>query len=65
MTATAKVTYSAQGFPDTEMTFDLTGIDIEDLQKKLPLKKKELDTEFNVDPKKSHIKLDNDSIRQT
>jgi hypothetical protein len=29
------------------------------------LKKKELDTEFNVDPKKSHIKLDNDSIRQT
>jgi len=29
MTTTVKVTYIAQGSPDTIMTFDLTGIDIE------------------------------------
>jgi len=29
MTTTVKVTYSAQGSPDTNLTFDFTGIDLE------------------------------------
>ena len=37
------------GFPDTNMTFDFTGINIESIKKELPLKKKELDSKFNVD----------------
>jgi molybdopterin synthase catalytic subunit len=52
MTATVKVTYTSQGSPDTVMTFDLTGIGIESIKKELPLKKKELDSKFNVDPEK-------------
>jgi hypothetical protein len=37
MTTTVKVTYTAQGFPDTIMTFDFTGMDIESIKKVLPL----------------------------
>ncbi len=33
MTITVKVTYAAQGSPDTIMTFDLTGIGIESIMK--------------------------------
>jgi hypothetical protein len=58
MTTTVKVTYTAQGSPDTIMTFDLTGIDIESIKKELPLKKKELDSKFNVDPQMSAIRID-------
>jgi hypothetical protein len=53
---TVKVTYSAQGSPDTIMSFDLTGIDIESI-------KKELDSKFNVDPQKSSIRIDDSSIK--
>jgi hypothetical protein len=60
---TVKVTYAAQGSPDTIMDFDLTGIDIESIQKELPLKKKELDSKFNVDPQKSSIRIDDSSIK--
>ena len=49
------------GLPDTIMTFDLTGIDIETIKKELPLKKKELDSKFNVDPQKSTIRMDDDT----
>ena len=56
---TVKVTYSAQGSPDTIMSFDL----IESIRKELPLKKKELDSKFNVDPQKSSIKIDDSSIK--
>jgi molybdopterin synthase catalytic subunit len=65
MTTTVRVTYSAEGSPHTVMTFDLTGIDIEGIKKELPLKKKELDTKFDVDPRKSSIKMDDISIRET
>ena len=61
MTATVKVTYTSQGSPDTVMTFGLTGIDIESIKKELPLKKKELDSKFNVDPEKSSIRIDDDN----
>jgi ABC-type phosphate transport system substrate-binding protein len=61
MTTTVKVTYSAQGSPDTIMTFDLTGIDIESIKKELPQKKKELDSKFSVDPQKSTIRMDDDT----
>ena len=44
MTTTAKVTYSAQGSPDTNLTFDFTGIDLENIKEELPQKKKELDS---------------------
>jgi hypothetical protein len=60
MTTTVKVTYTAHGFPDTIMTFDFTGIGIESIKKELPLKKKELDTKFNGDPRKSIIRMDDD-----
>ncbi len=63
MTTTVKVTYTAQGSPDTVMTFDLTAIDIESIKKELPLKKKELDSKFNVDPQKSSIRMDDISIK--
>jgi molybdopterin synthase catalytic subunit len=63
MTITVKATYSAQGSPDTIMAFDLTGIDIESIKKELPLKKKELDSKFNVDPQKSSIRIDESSIK--
>jgi hypothetical protein len=63
MTTTVKVTYTAHGFPDTVMTFDLTGIDIESIKKELPLKKKELDLKFNVDPQKSSIRMDDNSTK--
>jgi hypothetical protein len=43
MTVTATVTYNAQGSPDTALTFDLIGADMNDIHRKLPLKKKELD----------------------
>ena len=63
---TVKVTYTAQGSPNTNMTFDLTSIDIESIKKELPLKKKELDSKFNVDPQKSSIRIDDDtSTRET
>jgi hypothetical protein len=65
MTTTVRVTYTAEGSPNTVMTFDLTGIDIEGIKKELPLKKKELDTKFDVDPQKSSIKMDDTSIRET
>jgi hypothetical protein len=60
---TVKVTYTAQGSPDTVMTFDLTAIDIESIKKELPLKKKELDSKFNVDPQKSTIRMDDTSVK--
>ena len=63
MTTTVKVTYTAQGSPDTIMTFDLTGRDIESIKKELPLKKKELDSKFNVDPQKSNIRMDDTSVK--
>jgi hypothetical protein len=63
MTTTVKVTYTAQGSPDTIMTFDLTGIDIESIKKELRLKKKELDSKFNVDPQKSNIRMDDTSVK--
>jgi hypothetical protein len=65
MTTTVRVTYTAEGSPNTVMTFDLTGIDIEGIKKELPLKKKELDTKFDVDPQKSSIKMDDTSTRET
>ena len=65
MTATATVTYSAQGSPDTTLTFDLIGADVNDIHRKLPLKKKELDEKFNVDPHKSSINIDYASIKIT
>jgi hypothetical protein len=58
MTTTVKVTYSAQGSPDTNLTFDFTGIDLENIKEELPQKKKELDSKFNVDPQKISIRLD-------
>jgi hypothetical protein len=61
MTTTVKVTYTAQGSPDTIMTFDFTGIDIESIRKELPLKKKELDSKFKVDSQKSSIRIDGDT----
>jgi hypothetical protein len=60
VTTTVKVTYSAQGSPDTNLTFDFTGIDLENIKKELPQKKKELDLKFNIDPQKSTIKIDDD-----
>ena len=65
MATTVKVTYSAQGSPDTKLTFDFTGIDLENIKKELPQKKKELDSKFNVDPQKSSITMDETSIRET
>ncbi|MFL6341757.1 MAG: hypothetical protein ACJ72U_09460 [Nitrososphaeraceae archaeon] len=56
MTTTVKVTYTAQGSPDTIMSFDLTVIDIESI-------KKELDSKFNVDPQKSNIRMDDTSVK--
>ena len=44
------------------MTSDFTGIDIESIKKELPLKKKELDSKFNVDAQKSTIRIDNDTL---
>jgi molybdopterin synthase catalytic subunit len=64
MTTTVKVTYTAEGSPDTVMTFDLTAIDIESIKKELPLKKKELDSKFDVDPQNSNIRMDDTSIRE-
>jgi hypothetical protein len=64
MTTTVKVTYTAEGSPDTVMTFDLTAIDIESIKKELPLKKKELDSKFDDDPQKSNIRMDDTSIRE-
>ena len=64
---TTTVTYTAHGFPDTIMTFDFTDIDIENINKELPLKKKELDSKFNVDRRKSTIRMDdgdNTSIKE-
>jgi hypothetical protein len=65
MTTTVTVTYSAEGSPNTVMTFDLTNIDIESIRKELPLKKTELDVKFKVDPQKSSIKIDEASVRET
>jgi hypothetical protein len=45
------------------MTFDLTVIDIESIKKELALKKKELDSKFNVDPQKSNIRMDDTSVK--
>ena len=63
MTTTVKVTYTAEGSPDTVMTFDLTAIDIESIKKELPQKKKELDSKFSVDPQKSTIRMDDTSVK--
>jgi hypothetical protein len=65
MTTTVNVTYTAEGSPNTVMTFDLTGVDIESIKQELPRKKKELDSKFNVDPQKSNIRMDDASIRQS
>ena len=65
MTTTVKVTYTAEGSPNTVMSFDLTGTDIESIKQELPRKKKELDSKFNVDPQKSNIRMDDTSIRQS
>jgi hypothetical protein len=40
MTTTVTITYSAEGSPNTVMTIDLTGMNIESIRKELPLKKK-------------------------
>ena len=61
MATTVKVTYSAQGSPATKLTFDFTGIDLENIKKELPQKKKELDSKFNIDPQKSTIRIDDDT----
>ena len=61
MATTVKVTYSAQGSPDTNLTFDFTGIDLDNIKKELPQKKKELDSKFNIDPQKSTIRIDDDT----
>jgi hypothetical protein len=59
MTTITRVTYSAEGFPNTVMIVGLTGTDIEDIIKnKMPLKKKELDKKFNVEQQKSSITID-------
>ena len=65
MTTTVTITYSAEGSPNTVMTFDLTSMNIESIRKELPLKKTELDLKFNVDPQKSSIKIDEASVRET
>ncbi|HEY9387095.1 MAG TPA: hypothetical protein VIP70_08640 [Nitrososphaeraceae archaeon] len=52
MPATATVTYSAQGSPDTILIFDLIGADVNYIHRELPLKKNELDEKFNVDLRK-------------
>jgi hypothetical protein len=64
MTFTVTVTYTADGLPDTVMYFPMTGMSIEDIQKELPLKKKELDAKFNVDANKSSIKMDDPSMSE-
>jgi hypothetical protein len=61
MTTTVKVTYSAQCSPDTNLTFDFTGIDLENIKKEIPQKKKELDSKFNIDPQKSTLKIEGDT----
>ncbi len=50
---TATVTYKAEGPPDTTLSFELAGANINDIHRKLALKKKELDEKFNVDPLKT------------
>jgi len=65
MTTTVTVTYTAEGSPNTVMTFDLTGMNIESIRKELPLKKKELEAKFDVDSQKSNIKMNDASIRET
>ena len=65
MTTTVKVTYTAEGSPNTVMSFNLTDVDIESIKQELPRKKKELDSKFNVDPQKSNIRIDDTSIRQS
>jgi hypothetical protein len=40
MTTTVKVTYTAEGSPNTVMDFDLTGTDIESIKQELPRKRK-------------------------
>jgi hypothetical protein len=65
MTTTVTVTYTAEGSPNTVMTFALTGMNIESIRKELPLKKNELDAKFGVDPQKSSIKIDDTSIKET
>ena len=65
MTTTVTITYSAEGSPNTVMTFDLTGMNIESIRKELSLKKNELDAKFGVDPQKRSIKMDDTSIRET
>jgi hypothetical protein len=65
MTATATITYTAEGSPDSSMTFILTGRDIEEIQNKLRIKKNELDEQFEMDPQKSHIRMDPASIKLT
>jgi hypothetical protein len=62
-TITVKVTYTIQGFRNTVVTFDLSGKDIESIKKELPLKKKELDSNFNVDPYRSSISIDRDAYK--
>jgi hypothetical protein len=62
-TVTVKVTYTISGFNNTVVTFDLSGKDIESIRKELPQKKKELDSNFNVDPYRSNISIDRDAYK--
>ncbi|HJT47131.1 MAG TPA: hypothetical protein VJ729_03025 [Nitrososphaeraceae archaeon] len=50
------MTYTAQGSPNTNLTSDFTGIDLELIKKELPQKKKELVSKFNVIQRKVPLK---------
>jgi hypothetical protein len=53
MVATATVTYKAEGSPDTILSFNLTGVDADDIHRKLASKKRELDERFSIDSHKT------------
>jgi hypothetical protein len=48
MTTTLKATYTAQGFPDTIMTFDLTGLETWYWEYKERIATKEEGTRFKI-----------------
>ena len=50
MISTVTVTYKTGGSPATPLFFELTGKNVDDIYRKLALKKKELDENFNNDP---------------
>ena len=53
MVSTATVEYKAEGSPEITLSFVLTGVDVDDIHRKLALKKEELDERYNVDPQKT------------